>query len=139
MEIKPYIHKVQYYETDAMGVVHHSNYIRWFEEARLDYLEQLGYNYRQLEDENIVSPVLEITAKYKSSVRYGDTVKIKIIETSFNGVKLEFSYEITDAVTGQLRTTGSSRHCFLDREGHFLRIKQQKPEFYELLCSLQNI
>ena len=41
----PYDHKVQYYETDGMGIVHHSNYIRWFEEARVDLLEQLGFGY----------------------------------------------------------------------------------------------
>ena len=47
--LKPYYHTVQYYETDAMAVVHHSNYIRWFEEARLDYLEQSGYPYDGIE------------------------------------------------------------------------------------------
>lgn len=135
MQMQPYIHKIQYYETDAMGIVHHSNYIRWFEEARLDYLEQLGYSYSQLEDEDIVSPVLEITGKYMSSVRYGDSVNIKVIKTEFNGVKLGFSYEVTDMVTGQIRATGTSMHCFMNREGRFLRMKQQKPELYELLCT----
>lgn len=44
-EWKPYQHKVQYYETDQMGIVHHSNYIRWFEEARTDYMEKMGMGY----------------------------------------------------------------------------------------------
>ena len=43
--MKAYQHKVQYYETDKMGITHHSNYIRWMEEARIDFLEQLGWNY----------------------------------------------------------------------------------------------
>ena len=45
-----YDHKVQYYETDGMGIVHHSNYIRWFEEARVDLLEQLGFGYDRIEE-----------------------------------------------------------------------------------------
>ena len=48
--MNPCEHKVQYYETDGMGIVHHSNYIRWFEEARVDLLEQLGFGYRDLID-----------------------------------------------------------------------------------------
>ena len=55
-----YDHKVQYYETDGMGIVHHSNYIRWFEEARVDLLEQLGFGYDRIEEAGYSGPVLEI-------------------------------------------------------------------------------
>ena len=55
-EIKKYTHKVQYYETDQMGIVHHSNYIRWFEEARTDFMEQMGLGYEQMEERGIVGP-----------------------------------------------------------------------------------
>ena len=48
--MKPYIHKVQYYETDKMGITHHSNYIRWMEEARVDFMEQIGWGYDKMED-----------------------------------------------------------------------------------------
>ena len=54
-KMKPYKHKVQYYETDQMGIVHHSNYIRWFEEARTDYMEQMGLGYDQMEEKGILS------------------------------------------------------------------------------------
>lgn len=47
--MEAYVHKVQYYETDQMGVVHHSNYIRWFEEARIDYLDKMGMSYDAVE------------------------------------------------------------------------------------------
>ena len=57
-----YDHKVQYYETDGMGIVHHSNYIRWFEEARVDLLEQLGFGYRDLID------VIEGHDRYASEI-----------------------------------------------------------------------
>ena len=48
--MNPYLHKVQYYETDQMGFVHHANYLRWFEEARLDFLEQIGLPYPMMEE-----------------------------------------------------------------------------------------
>lgn len=63
-EQKAYQHKVQYYETDQMGIVHHSNYIRWFEEARTDYMERLGIGYEKMEEQGILSPVLSVTADY---------------------------------------------------------------------------
>ena len=53
MDFVPYRHKVQYYETDGMRVVHHSNYIRFMEEARCDLMEQMGYSYSRLESMGI--------------------------------------------------------------------------------------
>ena len=66
-EIKPYQHQVQYYETDQMGIAHHSNYIRWFEEARSYILTEIGMGYEKMEEIGIISPVLSVSAK----CRYG--------------------------------------------------------------------
>ena len=71
-----YRHRVQYYETDQMKIVHHSNYIRWFEEARIDYLEKAGISYTGMEERGIVSPVVSVGAKYLRMVRFGDEVRI---------------------------------------------------------------
>ena len=75
----PYIHKVQYYETDKMGITHHSNYIRWMEEARVDYLEQIGWAYDRLEQEGIMSPVLSVECRYKESTTYPDEIEINVM------------------------------------------------------------
>ena len=83
MELKAYEHKTQYYETDQMGIIHHSNYIRWFEEARTDLLEQIGMGYDTLEAQGIISPVLSVHCEYKSMTHYGDAVVILP-----NGVKM---------------------------------------------------
>ena len=99
----PYEHKVQYYETDGMGIVHHSNYIRWFEEARVDLLEQLGYGYDRIESEGFSSPVLEVSCKYKTMARFGDTVRIYAEVSDYNGVRLSLHYEVRDAQTNDLR------------------------------------
>ena len=59
--MKPYQHRVQYYETDRMQLTHHSNYLRFMEEARVDFLEQLGWGYNRMEEEGLISPVVGIT------------------------------------------------------------------------------
>lgn len=136
MEIKIYQHKVQYYETDMMGIVHHSNYIRWFEEARTDFLEQAGYSYKRFEDEGIISPVLEIHAKYRSMVCFGDIVNIEVHMRSFTGLKFGLEYIISDSITGEVRVTGTSEHCLLDKEHKPVRLKKINPQLYALLEEL---
>ena len=76
LRIRPYEHHAKYYETDQMGIIHHSNYVKWMEEARLDLMDQIGLNYRQMEDMEIISPVLSISVEYHSMVHFDDTVVI---------------------------------------------------------------
>ena len=128
-----YIHKVQYYETDKMAVVHHSNYIRWFEEARVHWLEQIGCPMQEIEAADTVSPVMSVNCNYHSMVRFGEEVIVKLTIGKFNGIKLEINYEIVDKETGELRTTGNSTHCFIDSKGNLLSLKKHRPEIYEKL------
>ncbi len=53
MDMKPYTRKVQYYETDMMGVAHHAHYLHWMEEARIDFMQQLGFPYKRMEAEGV--------------------------------------------------------------------------------------
>ena len=129
--MEPYIHKTQYYETDQMGLIHHSNYIRWFEEARVDFLEQLGYPYQRLEEEGILSPVLGITCDYRSMIRFGDRVEIHLELKSCTPYKFTIGYRFIDAESGELKAVGESRHCYIDREGKPLSAQKVHPEFYE--------
>ena len=73
--MKPYIHKVQYYETDKMGITHHSNYIRWMEEARIDFMEQMGWGYDKMENRGIISPVMGIQCDYKKTTTFNDRIR----------------------------------------------------------------
>lgn len=136
MEIKKYEHKVQYYETDMMGIVHHSNYIRWFEEGRTDFLEQAGYSYKRFEDEGIISPVLAVNAKYRSMARYGDVVNVEVHMRSFSGVKFALEYIITDRETGEIRVTGSSEHGLLGKDHRPVNLKKVNPQLFDLMKSL---
>lgn len=128
----PYIHKVQYYETDKMGITHHSNYIRWMEEARIAYLEQLGYPFAKLEEMGVASPVLGVTCDYKKSTTFSDEVSILVSVKEFKGVKLHLSYEMKNAA-GDVVCTGTTSHAFFNLEGRPLRMKQEYPELYGVL------
>lgn len=130
-DISPYKHTVQYYETDQMGVVHHSNYIRWFEEARIDVFEKIGLSYKNLEEMGIISPVVGVSAKYKTMAKFYDTVVINLKFVKYTGIRLYIEYEIKDSVTGDVRCTGQSEHCFIDREGKIISIKRSFPEIHE--------
>lgn len=129
----PYERVVQYYETDMMGIVHHSNYIRWFEEARVWALLEVGYDYRSIEDRGILMPVLSVESSFRKSFSYGDTFQVYLRPVRFNGLKLSYEYEIRNKATGEVHTTGSSTHCFLDRDMNVLNIRKVFPEFYTLL------
>ena len=112
-----------------MGCVHHSNYIRWMEEARVFLMEQMGCSYRAMEEAGILSPVLEVSCKYERMVRFGETVRIRTLIREYNGIRLRLEYEIRLASTGQLCTAGHSSHCFLTREGKPLSLKRSFPEW----------
>lgn len=131
MNFKPYQHQTQYYETDQMKIIHHSNYIRWFEEARVDFMDQMGLSYAEMERRGIAVPVLSIAADYKSMVTFGQTVLIDVTVDTYNGVKMGLSYTVTDLETNELRTTGSSLHCFLNEEGRPLSLRRVAPEIHE--------
>ncbi|HCA70160.1 MAG TPA: acyl-CoA thioesterase [Lachnospiraceae bacterium] len=135
MKIKAYQHKVQYYETDQMGVVHHSNYIRWFEEARLDFLEQIGAEYADMEKEGYISPVVSISCDYINRTVFGETVSVISKLERFNGVKYSLSYKVMDAATKELRATGKSSHCFLTKEGKLVSLKKDSPKFYHIMAA----
>ena len=80
--MEKYIHKVQYYETDKMGITHHSNYIRWMEEARINYLEQNGWPYDKLEKERI-EKIKSLSPKELEG--YTDNITKKLYENIFSG------------------------------------------------------
>ena len=131
--MKPYQHQVHYYETDRMGITHHSNYIRWMEEARTAFLEEVGWGYDQLEAQGIVSPVTHVSCEYRKTTTFSDRVLITVKIQNYTGIRLTLAYEMINAATGETAATGISGHCFLDYEGRPLRLKKEVPEFDALL------
>ena len=119
--------KVQYYETDMMGVVHHANYLHWMEEARIDFMDRMGFPYQRMEAEGVLSPVKSIQVNYLKSCTFGDEVDITVGVKEFNGVVITMMYNMR--VNGEPVFSGTSEHVFLDRTGKFVRMKRVMPEF----------
>lgn len=133
MEFAPYRHKAQYYETDTMQIVHHSNYIRWMEEARVDLLEQMGLGYDKMEIEGVLSPVLSVQCEFKGMTRFAETVEIRTQLTKYTGVRFELSYEMIGP-DGTLRARGTSAHCFIDGSGKPISLRRRNPAWDALFC-----
>ncbi len=134
--MEKYIHKVNYYETDRMGITHHSNYIRWMEEARLDFFEKIGFGYDKLERDGIISPVIAVNCEYKSTTTFNDEVLIEVCVKEFKGVKLVIEYLMVNNKTGEIVLTGNSQHCFLNKERLPIRLKKEFPELDKKLKEL---
>ena len=134
MELHPYLHKVQFYETDGMSIVHHGNHILWMEEARSDFLDQLGWGYEKAVEAGIDFAVYSVSCAYKSMTRYGETVAITVTVNKLQLTKLELGYRMVELITGQLRAEGTSVHFFYDRaKGRPVSLKKALPEVYTLL------
>ena len=131
-----YIHKVHYYETDKMGITHHSNYIRFMEEARMNYLNESGFTMARLEAEGIVSPVIALACDYKTPTTYDDEIEIEVKLTGYTGVKITLSYVMRNLRTGALVAEASSAHCFTDRAGKPVAIRKTCPEMDGIMKSI---
>lgn len=126
-----YGRKVNYYETDQMGVVHHSNYIRWMEEARVEFLEKTGLGYDKMEEAGIISPVLSVNCEFKKPLKFGQEFSIDLYLILFDGIRLKFEYEIKRGE--ELCVSGSSGHCFVDREFRPIHLKKSAKSYYDIL------
>lgn len=131
-----YTHKVKYYETDKMGITHHSNYIRWMEEARVDYLEKIGQGYDKLEEQGIISPVIGIECEYKESTTFNDDIEIDVKVKEYTGVRLAIEYEMHKVKNNALVLKGISKHCFINAEGRPIRVNKENPELDQVLKEL---
>ncbi|MBQ8610286.1 MAG: acyl-CoA thioesterase [Oscillospiraceae bacterium] len=131
-----YTRKVQYYETDKMNFVHHSNYIRWFEESRVDYLESIGLPFDKMEADGLLSPVLEMNCKYHRACTFGDTVDIAVAMTRFERLRFGFAYRVTDHARGTLLAEGSSMHCFMNAAGRPVALERSAPQLAERFAAV---
>ncbi|MBP1757332.1 MAG: thioesterase [Firmicutes bacterium] len=122
--------RVRYYETDAMGIVHHSNYIRWFEVARTDYLRAVGLPYRDLEESGTGSPVIGIHCEYLQSARYDDPIEIRAWVAGYDGIRLTIGYEVTRE--GTVLCKGESQHAFV-HHGRVVAPKRSLPHVHRVL------
>ena len=128
IKIVPYEHHTKYHETDQQGIIHHSNYVKWMEDARMNLMEQLGLGYKQMETMELMSPVLSMSIEFRSVVKFDDTVVIDTQLIAYDGYKMEIAYRIYDKKTGEDRAIAKSKHCFVNKSGMPISLKRVYPE-----------
>lgn len=120
--------RVRYAETDQMGVVYHSNYIIWFEVGRVEMLRELGFSYREMEEQDDTHlAVAEVRCRFKAPARYDDLVSVRTRLLNVRDSLLHFGYEIVRAADDTLLAEGETVHLVLDREFKRMRL----PEKYQ--------
>ncbi|HBW82601.1 MAG: hypothetical protein CMD92_09980 [Gammaproteobacteria bacterium] len=115
---------VRYAETDAMGVVHHANYLLYFEEGRSQYMRDLGSDYALVEASGYQLPVTEATLRYIRSTRYGERVRIRTHISENRSRSVTFHYEVIDPKTGNILVTGSTHHVWTNVNGKVTRVPE---------------
>ena len=139
MIIKPYSRKANYYETDKMGIIHHSNYIRWFEESRVDLLEQIDFSYQKVNEYGVDFAVLDVYCEYKSMVRFGDIVNIYASLSELKEMRMAIDYKIVNVKSNEICTLGKTKHFFYDNNRKRpVSLKKEIPELYEIFSALNS-
>jgi len=115
--------RVRYAETDRMGLLHHANYLVYFEQARTELLRDLGYTYRDMEDQGFLLVLTKIEVRYKKPAYYDDILSIATSVERTTGVRIDHRYEVRRGA--DLIAEGNTTLACIDREGR----PQALPEF----------
>ncbi len=123
--------RVIYADTDAMGIVYHGNYVKWFEIGRTEMLRQLGYPYSVMEKEKIWLPVISLSCDFKMPARYDDILEIAAWASELKGASITLNYEIRRKGEDQILVSGNTRHAITDPDLKPRKFKKDHPEIYE--------
>lgn len=114
--------RVRYAETDAMGIVHHSAYVIWFEAGRSDWLRQRGTSYGEcLEAAGIGLPVVELVARYLAPARYDELVVVRTWVAELKSRRIRFGYEVVGSA-GQRLVEGETAHLCVGQGGQVMTL-----------------
>ena len=127
-------HKVNFYDTDAMAVVHHSNYIRWFEIGRVEFLRQAGITLTELMDDGYVFPITEVSAKYMNSGYFDDELIIETTPVALTKAKMAFSYRVLRACDDTVLVTGFTQNVVTSRATG--KITRLPDKYYDKLKAM---
>jgi acyl-CoA thioester hydrolase len=113
--------RVRYAETDQMGVVYHANYLVWFEVGRVEFIRQLGMDYKDMEQEDdALIAVAEVTARYKAPARYDDELIVRTSLVGLRGPIVRFRYVVVRVGDGDAAETvlceGETVHFVVGRD-----------------------
>lgn len=113
---------VRFVETDAMGVVHHSNYLVWFEAARVHWMDVAGIPYAQVAAGGNHFAVTAAGVEYRAPARFGDVVRVTVTLAQLRSRQVRFEYVVENAASGVLLATGYTQHICVDLDGHMAKI-----------------
>lgn len=133
-----YERKVNYYETDKMGIVHHSNYIRFLEEARCFFMNENNMPFSQFEKKGVTIPVLGVNCAYKHHITFDDVLLIKVFIKEYSGVRFTVSYDVRNKKTGEVAIIAETKHCFTDINLKPVNLKKVMPEYHEIFEKLHD-
>lgn len=121
---------VRFSETDAMGVIWHGNYLKFFEDAREKFGEDFDMEYLDVFNNGFYIPIVKSDINHKASVFYGQKVRVIINLQYHEASKIIFNYEVINLSTNELAATGSTTQVFLDVESRVMELV--KPAFYKV-------
>lgn len=118
-----------------MGVVYHSNYFVWFDQARTEYMRSLGLSYRRVEELGIMLPVAEVSCRYFVPCHYDDELEVTIKLTALGAASINFEYDVYRPADDKLLAHGNTKQAFVSKDLHPVNGKRRFPVFWELLQS----
>lgn len=127
---------VKFMETDSLGIVHHSNYPKWFEQGRRDFFDKAdipGYKMKEL---GLALPLTEMKCEFKYPAKYGDEIMVATGLTFMSYVKLRFEYTVRNRADGKILSAGKTVHAWTDRRIRPLNIEKAAPDIYMKLKPL---
>ena len=125
-----YLRKVNYYETDKMGIVHHSNHIRYFEEARIFFMRNIDCDVAELEKLGVIIPNVDAYAKYLKPIKFDNEIEIEVNLSRFTGAVMEYQYTARLKDSDEVVATGHTAHCFVGADFKPISIKRAFPDYY---------
>ncbi|MBU1020599.1 MAG: acyl-CoA thioesterase [Firmicutes bacterium] len=123
--------QLRYSDTDQMGVIYHANYFSFYEQARTNFLKELGYDYHEIERNGIIFPIREVSNTYLKSIRYGEKITVSTILASVSKIKITYYHEIHNS-EGELKSKGYTTVVCVDKETfQVVKMDERLPKIYQ--------
>lgn len=128
--------RVRYAETDQMGIVHHSVYPIWYELARTDLSKLAGFPYSKMEEEGVLTPLVELNSKYIKPAFYDDELIVTATVSKLTPARVVFSYEVFKKDSDKPINTGYTIHALVNKDMKPINTKKLFPDIYEAMSKM---
>ena len=123
----------RYAETDQMGIIHHSVYAIWYEQARTEFFNEIGFRYDEVEKNGVMTPLIELSCEYKRPAYYNQEVEVRTKIIKLTPVKFILEYDIYNQ-ENQLINIGKTTLAWADAKTFkIINLQKKYPEVYQLI------